>query len=222
MAKLKEIAADVMDSYYQDFKPDEEFLGLEHFTELCANAYAKLLSDAFTAARQMNKLLDGSSIVELGSDWLQIEQLEVKKTPGNSYWEITLPSRPFYFPFDIMCSGIQNVLSPDGIEVNRIAAQDVWGIKLMPVTGVALYAIVGQQIRFYKWEHGKGKKLEVMYAPAASGDNPDMLINDTLVLPVKTTALQFALAVKDGNVKDMSINGNSNRALQTEVDPTQL
>lgn len=225
MAKLNDTAQMVMDLYFQQFKTDEDFFTLFHFSYLVGVAYSKILEDEYKEARNRARQEEGLiDEITLQADWLTIKEIDVKRIPDEPFsFEAELPARPFSFPYDRFGYGVQSIRNVDaqGCKIFIRATEDIeWQICAMPMTHDVYFFTRGRKI-IIKNARCRLNKIKVSYLPeitdpelgADGGDIPkskeEMVIGRTLALMMQA---------RQGTVIDMSNNSNPNKALATEVD----
>jgi hypothetical protein len=225
MAKMADTAQMAMDMYFQNFKTDEDFFHLYHFTYLCGIAYARILEDEFKEARAQSKAESGYTTydIALQSDWLIEKELDVKKhedREDDAYY-VDLPVRPFSFPYDPYGYGIQSVRGKGQCNnfvraTSRIEQQ----LCVMPTTSRIFYFPQAKRLELRNM-FCHLDKITVVLLPDIEdpelgpdgGDIPkskeDMVIG---------RVMQLMMAARNGTVVDMSNNSNPNKALATEID----
>jgi hypothetical protein len=224
MASLRQTAQVAMDLYYRDYKSDDAFLDVEHFERLCTAAYNHLVYEEYRENKILNTRLMGFSAVSLSQDWLRRETFKVQEDAERKEMYVELPGKPFSFPFDTMASGIQHVrpLGSPCTDFIRVSPEDEFHMcAVMPRTRKVFWFGLGDRIVIKNYAHCKLKEVEVAYVPKLT-DDPESQISDAKEMAVITTALNLALAARNGNVIDTTNNSNPNTLPQTETDLSAL
>lgn len=221
--KLGVLGQNIMDAYYQDYKPDEGFFDLSYFMSMASTAYGKLLNDAYEAAKLLNRATLGFSFVELSSDLLVMEKLAVKENTELKQHYSDL-SKPIYtFPFDSMATAVNRVMpfGTDCGEFIKISLDDSWKLCQLPANNKSFYSVFNDKIIYNKFACPELKFVNVMYAPAISSDDADAQITDSLAFNIQTLVLQQMIGAREGTIVDKTNDSNPNKVIQTEIDKNQ-
>lgn len=208
---VKQVAQLAMDLYYQDFKPSDAFLRIEHFVWLTITADSKLKQDEFKEQQLMNlrkKILHAE--IEMSSENYDVVEVPIK---NNS---ITLPQPIMSFSGDANSIGVSAV-SPVGGDCAqpfiRINPDETWAACGFKDT--VFWFPIKCKIEFLHLEFNcKPEKARVVYIPVLDMNGS---MQDTRVFQVLTMVVNFVKGAKEGVIVDTSNDGNPNVASQAEI-----
>lgn len=223
---LRNLAGRLMDSYYQNYRKDDDFFRLSDFQYYAAITYAKLMVDDYTLAKLENKQSTGFSFVSVSNDVLttmELEAVEDKKEKGKYIAAIPDDCRVFSFPFDQMNSGILSIMATNSRckDFAKISVNDIWAMCTMPKTNNVFFCQLGNNLVFYNVTCDL-KKITVIYVKDISSDDDNVVIPTVMELRVLSVGLQYMIAAREGKVLDMSIDSNPNAVTQMEVNRQNL
>ncbi len=226
MPTLAIVSSDIKDLYNQEFEQDSTFFRDGHFDRMAAMEYGSLIQQYYNQNYNQNRQETGYGTVDLSQDWLVPEEHELEKDDKGFF--VSLNFKPFSFMFDQQTSAIQNIFPLKGNSCGKFARTSVkelykFDSDIIPTTKINwwYYDMCGQ-IRFVDMKC-KPETVQVYYLPSM-GDEPcpDFLIPDGLASQITSNVLRVMLAAKNGNVVDMTNDGNSNRTIQTEISTATL
>lgn len=166
MAKLVlDQAQIVMDSFYQDFRPDSGFFTLEDFADRVVDVRDSELEREFLIQYQLTR----GSPPKINPAWLKRIKVKVDHDEnGDAFADVCEPL--FEFPMDELGSGIQDVIpfKQGCAEFIRISTNQVWQLCMLPPTDRNFYAIEKCRIWLYNF-FGCTDYLSVLIVPSQSG-----------------------------------------------------
>lgn len=219
MANFSDLAQNIMDLYYQQYKSDEDFFELYHFEYLSWVAYSKLLQDEYEKSYKMALAETGIGLAQINPQWYKIEEKDVVASDMGDR-EVVLDNCPFTFRFDKQSTGIQDILPLSGKcgEFIRLGIGEWWKLKNAPNTDIVWWTPVGNKIIFKKLKCGL-KKVKIIYIPSFDLKNPDnCMLTDSAQADIIDWVLQRMFAARQGIVIDMTANQNPNKVIETEID----
>lgn len=219
MAKLKDTAQATMDLYYQSFKADEDFFGINDFKYLNSVAYADFLQQYYDQSYQKNLAEKGIGDVELADDLFILEEAEVKY--ANGQYAAILKQKPFSFLHDNNYRSIQNIFPPSDAECNvrlaRVSSLVAPKLETLPVTQYTFWYRISDKIIFKKVRCGLGK-VTVQYIPSLGSLDDDAELADAMQKRTIDATLTLMFAARNGTTVNLTNNQNTNKALETEID----
>lgn len=218
MANLSELAQNIMDLYYQQYKSDEDFFELYHFEYLSSVAFSKLLQDEYEKSYKMSLAERGIGQAQINPQWFKTEERElVASEMGDK--EIVLDQCPFTFRFDKQSTGIQNIYPLNGKcgDFIRLTIDELWKLKNVPDTDIVWWIPVGNKILFKNLKCGL-KKVHIIYIPSFDLSKPDKcMLTDSAQADIIDWVLQRMFAARQGSVIDMTADQNANKVIETEI-----
>lgn len=206
---IRKVAQMAMDAFYQEFRPDNAFLRLEHFLYLCIAADSKLKQDEYAAqvnirlrTRQM-----GAAISMSADNYITVEA-ELKKE------RVKLPFPIMTFAGDNDNLGVASV-TPVGKckNIMRLNIDEEWMACDTP--SVPFWIPDCDGVRFLNLKNNCSvEKVKVRYIPQLNNKGNIQEARKWAVLNLVTV---FIKSAKDGAIIDTSNDGNSNVAQQTEI-----
>ena len=224
--RIGELAQQIMDEYYQQVATDEDFFSLEDFVSRVKSTYSSIITEYYQSDKLLNRQIDGFSYVTVPLDLLRYETVEVREGLGKvKYAPFEHPI--FLFPYDSMVSGLQSVrqLREDGSlssEFVKISVNDTWKTDHIKHGSKNYYSTEFKRVVFQKLHCKDLKKVVIGYVPQVSSFTMDDEINEGPATQIRIALLQEMLGAKNGAIVDKSNNSNPNKALETEIDSTQL
>lgn len=218
---LKQASGMAMDQFFQDYAPRDSFFDEIDFRAHFAAIYSNMLDAEFQQIRKENKALDGFSAVEMSSQWLVRETLQVqKKSDGRCYAK--LASNLFSFNFDAFNYALDKIRSAATADCDKrctiihISADESKFLDVSPAASV-VYAWVAacNEIEL----SGEACSLEVQYVPAVDPTNPGCIISAAIADRVITATLQRFFASRNGTVVDETNDGNKNNVIDQQTNP---
>lgn len=218
MGQLIEVAQNLMDLYYQQYKSDEDFFEEYHFKYIVAAGYAKLLQDKYEKSYRQNKAENNIGEATLNPQWFVSEEIEVVASEDADR-ELTLKSCPFFFDFDKQSSSIQGIypLSGKCREFIRIDIDSLWKLNNAPNTNIVYWYVMGNKIKFRNIQCGL-KKVRITYIPSLKELEDTCSFPDSMVFDTITFSYNMMRAAREGTVIDFTNNQNPNKVLETELD----
>jgi len=218
MAQLVEVAQNIMDLYYQQYKSDEDFFEEYHFKYLAAAAYAQILQEEYEKSYKLSLAEKGIGEPALNPEWFISEEKEVVASDMGDK-ELKLASCPFTFRFDKQSSGVQGVYPLAGKcgEFIRISVDDQWKIKNAPTTNIVFWFPLSNKIVF-KNVHCGLKKVKVVYIPSLKELEDTCALPDSMQMDIIQRVLNIMFVARQGGVVDMTNNQNPNKVMESEID----
>lgn len=213
---LLKAAQQIMDSYYQDFKPDEAFFDLEDFAAWIGVCHGKIADDVAAMIYKATLMEEGMGMITFAQDWWAEKDLVLAK----NVLDIS-GIKAMGFTYDQQESGIQEVQPTEGdSDFIRTTLTEKWQLNGM-----------GKNNIIYWWkEPGKLKfksgcnippKITVYYIPTADDEN--FKLPKSKEFEIATMAWNFMVAAKQGTpFVDATNNSNKNVIPQTETDTKQI
>jgi hypothetical protein len=206
---IKRVAQMAQDSFYQDFKPAGAFLRIEHFLWLCIAADSKLKQDEYEKQIALRRQLrqPGVAISMSADNYVTIE-VAVKNEKAK------LPTPIMTFSGDTEILGVRDV-KPLGTCKNfmRLNPEEEW--MACDIPDVVFWKPDCDTIKFVNLKKNcNPDKVQVSYIPQLNGKSTVQESRKWAILNMVTS---FIKAAKDGVIMDMSNDGNSNVAQQTEI-----
>lgn len=218
MGQLVEVAQNLMDLYYQQYKSDEDFFEEYHFKYIVAAAYAKLLQDKYEKSYAKNKRENNIGEATLNPQWFVTEEIEVGSS-DDADKELELKSCPFFFDFDKQSSSIQGIypLSGKCREFIRIGVDDLWKLNNAPTTNIVYWYALGNKIKFRNVHCGL-RKVRVAYIPSFNELEDNCSFPDSLIFETVTLSYNMMRSAREGTIIDFTNNQNPNKVMETEID----
>lgn len=207
--KVSRIAQICMDAFYQEFKPADAFLRLEHFVHLCLAADNKLKQDEFKEQRLLNiRMRNFNAPIILNNSLFEEAEFSIVND------RVKLPHPIMSFSGDDSMIGIASV-EPVGQckPFMRINANEK--SSACNIDDVVLWYPLKNEIVFLNLQKVcNPSKVRISYVGMLDKDS---LINEAREWGIITMVTQFIKAAKDGVIVDMSNDQNPNVATQTEI-----
>jgi len=209
----------IMDSYYQDFAPDDSFFRIEDFAEWVGKAYGKMADETAKEIYKNSLMEGGIGQLIFSQDWWAKKSYVLK----DNSCEIDFKS--VGFTYDTQNSFIQEIIAP-GNSLIRTTITELWILQGMSKSNtVYWYPLPGNcdekgKVTFWSNSDCIPKKVDIYYIPAADDDN--FKIPSSKAFEIAALAFNFMIsAKKETPVVDMTNNTNPNVAPQTEIDTKQ-
>lgn len=225
MAKLGDIAQQVMDLYYQNFPDNAAFFDLEDFKDHVATTYTDLLDTLFQLERKDRKANEGFANVEIPPQWTLPETLEVKFDKEKSKFFINTEWPIYAFKFDATAYALQplvglgNGCNNKPCRFRRITLYEAQFQNVTPPVSVVFYYLnSATEIVFLGAK--EGAKVEAHYIPQIVGADDDCLLADSIVRTVIDACLERFFKSKNGNFVDKANDQNPNVVPQQQINPS--
>jgi hypothetical protein len=209
MDTIRKISGVAMTLYYKGFRPDDGPLRIEHFVFLCLAADLKLKQDEYD--RERNIQIRAKTAIDIS---MSAENYDTVEVPIKNN-KIKLPNPIMSFSGDKGTVGVNN-LSPVGqcpASFMRINSDEQWTV--CNTKDVVFWFINGQCIEFINLGTlCNPETIRVTYIPQLSEKSTVQGSRKWSILNMVT---QFIKAAENGTIIDMSNDGNSNVASQTEI-----
>lgn len=209
---LKIAAQHIMDSYYQDFKPDDAFFDLEDFAVWIGKVYGKVADDVakeiYAASRS-----EGMPMIIFSQDWWAVKTAPIKDNV------VDLSNIKYTgFTYDTQVSGIQQL--SDGVRFIRTTTTELWQLEgIAGSTNIYWYAILNK-IKV-KASCNIPKEVEVYYIPTP--EDSEFKLPKSKEFEIATMAWNYMIQAKSGTpFVDTTNDSNKNITPQTETDNKQL
>lgn len=210
--KLENVAQLCMDAFYQEYKPDDAFLELVHFSMLCRAADNKLKMLEFKEQLNLKiRMRIINSLIQLSPDNYFSEDLKVEKDGS-----VKLKHSIMSFSGDDSSVGV-SVVEPIGnggcSPFIRTTINEKW--QVCKISDVVFWYPMNDKIHLINIDKVcKVDKVRVVYIPSA---DDEMIVNQSRVWDITNMVSKYIVDMKNGNVVDMSSDGNPNTVIQTEI-----
>lgn len=220
--KLLISAQYLMDSYYQDFAPDDSFFRLEDFATWVGRAYGKIADDSAQLIYKGSLSESGQGQIIFSQDWWSFKDYDVKEKDGQL--SIALDIKYLGFTYDNQNSGIQ-LLTGLGHSGNcgnfkRTTLTQLWKLSQHTMNSIVWWYPSGETISFSVMGSCKPKKVRVWYLPSVEDEN--FKLPSTKEFDIAYLAFQFLKAAQTGTIVDETADRNANKTIQTESNSAQL
>lgn len=222
-SKLLDAAQFVMDSYYQDFAPDDSFFRLEDFAHWLAIVYGKDADDVAQMIYKNSLGETGQGQITFNQDWWAFKDFDVKNKDNQQFIELDI--KYLGFTYDTQNSGIQ-LVTPIGINGNcgnfeRTSLTELWKLNHHTMNSIVWWYPNGDLISFKVASACKPKKVRVWYLPAVDDENFKLPSSREFIQA--TTAWQFMIQAKTGTpFSDRTNDSNPDITPQTEANSQNL
>lgn len=206
---IKKVSQMAMDSFYQSFKPAGAFLRLEHFLWLCIAADGKLKQDEYE--KQINlrrQMRQAGAPISMSAD----NYVTIKATIKNEVAKLPTPIMTFSGDTDVL--GVREV-KPLGSCKNfmRLNPEEEWMACDTP--SVVYWMPDCDSIKLINLKKNCNPDgIMVSYIPQL---NAKSTVQESRKWAILNMVTSYIKAAKDGVIIDMSNDGNSNMAQQTEI-----
>lgn len=170
--KVIDLAQVIQDDFYQSFKTEDGFFGIEDFALKIIDERDSALNEEFTVqwriAQQKNNLY---SFVLVNPQWQKRVTLDIKHDDERMFYYVEICEPIYEFPFDQVGMGIQEVspLGQNCSEFVRITLGQGWQPCMVSGTSsVVFYAVENCKIILYNFNGYCTKKLDVRIVPSQS------------------------------------------------------
>lgn len=218
---LKYIGQSAMDGYLQNYRTASDFWTLQDFIMRAATVIAEFYQRSYDAQYQMNRQDKTDEVISFSADILSEQDLKVERKDGDLVSTLDYPVMSFIH--DKQTSGVQQVipLKPNDVSLERSNITEIWQLKLNPLTNRIFWVATRGKLSFYKKGFCNITLVKVLYVPAVmneSGEvNEDALIADGVAeMAINMTILKMKQE-KDGIIIKELNDGNSNKALENEL-----
>jgi len=205
---IKKVAQMAMDSFYQDFRPPDGFMRLKHFEWLCIAADSKLKQDEYANLinNRLRMRLFDSDILMSADNYMTVELPVIKG-------KVKLPYPIMTFSGDISTLGVREV-SPVGkcSPFIRLSPDEKW--MACDIKDVVMWVAMCDTIEIINHDVCKADNVSVSFIPQLTGKSQVQESRKWSILNMVTV---FIKSAKDGTIIDMTNDGNSNVAQQTEI-----
>lgn len=218
--KLKYIAQNALDLFYQNYKSDIEFWTLDDAIDFTGQAAAAIYQNFYQQEYAMLRSEKKDDVVQFDIGWLSEQILDVKKNDGDL--SAIIKCKIMTFPYDRQQVGVQNVFVTDPRstdEVERTSISAAYQLKFVPNTNkIFFYQDIGAMVLINKGQCNVNK-IRVLYVPSMHGESD---IADGVIEPIITSTVNMMRQAADKKVIKKSLDRNQNEILQTEIDKTSL
>jgi hypothetical protein len=224
MSKLSALAQNTMDLYFQEYRKDDEFFELYHFSYLCSIAYARVLQDEYEKSYAMNLRETGVGMATISDDWFINVPITISRTQKDTEalasFEATIPCSIFSFRYDRSNAGIKEIIPLNGRcgDFIRTSLALKWSLKLIPGgTPEIFWFPMGKKIYFSNIQCGLSKAT-LVYIPSLSDLNAEAEVASAVEFMVVQETLNLMFTARQGKpVVDTTSDGNPNAIMETEV-----
>lgn len=213
MILIEKIAGDIEKSYYQGYPEGHGVpFNSEFFIRQVRDTYLSRLQaqydQQYTLLRQdrgqSGNIVQRMTQVNFDVQWLYPETVTSKKNLIELTYDIV------GFQNDKHLSGVQNFIDAKGHLVERATQDDLWVIESTASPEVIFwYGVSPNKIRVTA-----DGEYTVSYIPVPK---KGVLINDNLSDEIKDIVLRRMFAAKNGNMTDMTNDGNPNAGKESET-----
>lgn len=208
-------AQSIMDSYYQDFAPDDSFFQLEDFADWLGKAYGKIADDVAKQIYQGSRDETGTGQITFSQDWWAKKNAKIGK---DGLLEIDFKIAGF--TYDEQNSGIQEVKGAG--KYIRTTLTELWVLDGNGKSNIIYWWPEFDKIKFQSSGcNVEGKSVDVYYIPSA--DDEQFKLPKSKEFEIATTAWNFMMsAKKETPYVDMTNDSNQNVTPQTETDTKEI
>jgi len=197
------------DFFYQEYKPADGFLRLKHFTWLCIAADGKLKQDEYDKQvnNNLRKRTPNAPIILSADNYITVEA-DIKDDKA------VLPSPVMTFPGAHPSLSVSQVV-PDGDcgNIMPITQAEKW--EACRIKTVPFWLLSSCGIEFINLQTScNPKKVTVTYIPSLTKKS---LVQESRKWAILNMVTIFVKSAKDGSIVDMTADGNSNTAMQAEI-----
>jgi hypothetical protein len=219
MATLEQVASKARDLYNQDYADRTEFFTLKDFKFHVAARYSAVLNALYQAARKENKIESGFSAVEINPQWLITETVEeLTEDPLSHHWYAETKFNIFSFDFDTFANGLNQIRSFGACKPKKISTQELPFYDIIPTTPDCYYYLEGKKRPTFLKK--PSLPLTLYYIPEVNANDENCVMSDSIVPDLIESTLRLMFGAKTGNVVKEANDGNTNDALQQQVNPT--
>lgn len=204
------ISQHAQDMFYQDYKPADAFLRLEHFLWLCIAADGKLKQDEYDKQVALNlRKRTPNAPINLSADNYITVDADIKNDKA------VLPTSVMTFSGASQSLSVTQVM-PEGNcgNIMPISQDEKWqacNIKTVPFWSLSCDGIEFINLGSLSCNP---RKVKITYIPVLTKKSTVQESRKWAILNMVTI---FIKSAKDGVIIDMSADGNSNVATQTEI-----
>lgn len=218
---LKTLASRAQDLYFQDAVMRDSFFDVKDFMFHAAAYYSTTLNSLYKIERQQNKVMDGFTNTEISAAWMIKEKIVPVKNEDELF--ILKPEFSiFSFDFDSFANGIQNIRQTKNkkgackCDVIKISNNESSFLGLAPTTSICYYYLApNNEIILTKFI----EEAEISYIPTVVGNDVNCVLSDNIAADVIKNVLTIMFGAKNGNVVQMTNDGNNNPTAQNQANP---
>jgi hypothetical protein len=218
--KLKHIAQEGMDLFYQNFKSDAEFWEISDVIALAGNAASAIYTEFYQQEYAMLRSEGKDDVVAFDTGWLDEQILEIKQGDGFLIADFINPIMAF--PYDRQSVGVQNVFIEDPLsiyELERTSISAIYQLKYVPITNKIWFCKDRDRLILINKGTCEVKKIKVLYVPSM---NKDANVPEGIAERVLTETFNLMRQAADKTVVKKSLDQNVNKVLETEIDKKAL
>lgn len=220
---IADTAQMAMDLYLQNYRTDEDYFTLEHFKYLCGVVFYKLIEAEYKLQRKESFAILGFTEIILSPDLLIEEVVELSFDSELGFYKGKFKHPVISFPYDAIANGIQsvrNAVAGGCKEFIREAYRRKWALCDLPVTSNVYWFFEGEEIFFKTSPKCQLSKIKVFYASDPSDETfgeAGGLIDKAKEDDIIRGVLDLMFKARNGNIVDMTNDGNPNKKIQTEI-----
>lgn len=208
-------AQNIMDTYFQDFAPDDSFWRIEDFAGWVAKAHGKIADDVAKEIYKGSLAEMGTGLITFSQDWWAKKESIAEIKDGKYY--IPLSFKYLGFSYDNQNSGIQELLSDEGHPMVRTTLTELWILNGMSKNKMIYWYPDGDKIKFKFNGDCKPKNISIYYLP--TGEDENFKLPSSKAFEIATLAYNFMQSAKQGTpFVDKTNNSNQNISQPTEID----
>jgi len=209
---LKVAAQAIMDSYYQDFKPDDDFFDLEDFAIWIGKVYGSVADQVAKQIYDASRSETGMGLLVFSQDWWAKKTVSIKEN------EADITDLKFTgFTYDTQTSGIQQL--GNGKTFIRTTLTQLWELERRSKSSIIYWYTDFDKIKFDA-TCDLPKEVDVYYIPTP--EDSQFKLPKSKDFEIATMAWNFMIAAKkETPFVDATNNSNTNVTPQTEVDLAQ-
>lgn len=215
------VASRAMDLYFANYRSPSDFFTEDDFVAHAAgvvgNLYTQEYKNKYAELRQERK----EEVVSFDPAILNDQLLKVEKEGDDLFAKLDRPVMSF--PFDEQGIGLQEVVAIrplKGVKFERTTVSAQWQLDYVSSCGIVFYFILKDRIRFINKSVANLTEVKIWYVPSIT--DPNFLVPDGIFEFVVTTTAATIKEIVKGNVVKESVDGNSNKLIQTEINPLSL
>jgi len=217
---IKIVAQQAMDDFLQNYRVPTDFFTLSDFISRCGDAVADYYNQGYKQQYDLYRSEKKDDVVAFGSDALNVQVLKTELKDGVRVAK--LQEGFMSFPYDQQNIGIQNIFPAGSTEeCVRTNLNQLYVLKYIPgsTNRVFWYLIDKETVAFISKGECNGNSVNVYYVPAIG---PDMNVPDGIARWVIDTTVMSMKQKAQGVIVKESLDQNSNKTIETEVDKLQL
>jgi len=230
MVTLNYIGQTAMDDFYQNYRGNADFFGLEDFVfragAIIGEYYQKLFMAKYNELRQ--EKINKAELVGFNVDMLSQQDLTLKLNKEMQEYRATLSQPVMTFTFDQSETGYQLVmpLTPRNVNIERTSISELWQVQYLPFTNRIFWYPDNGELVFLKKGNCNVSKVRLYYVPSLRNKDGEVIadapISDAIVQMAVTTTVAAMKQEAQGVVVKETNDLNPNKNLESEINKNAL